>query len=417
MHTNEGVRGMKLTTTGVAVGVVAALAIVGASSAQPVAAGPPDKVTVCHVNDNGIDAISISEKAFPAHVDHGDSAPGDEVPVSATLPFGGVYADDCTVVSNPDPTEPFVVTSLGGYETTCIDNTVAPFGSWRAQGILNPTATGDWDEYVLGFFRSVRGQALTFATFSDADGDVAAFTFPTQTVTFYFEGAIVGAERLPMTTVFNPCVVSPPDPFVFTGLNPSYGDPECLAPGAETLEWRVQAFANPTGTGDWDEWSTSSSSGNANRNAKGEQNVIDELYDGGTSVLSTIFFFLNDEIVGQHAVNEFAPTVENPCEPFAFASANFRLAQTCTDTVKRSWVTEVYANPSGTGTWDQWKTNLGNTLHDKDAEEQISTIVTGEFGGDLVVTHVGTFTFYFRGIQVGTGQESVSVSNPCPPLP
>ena len=72
--------------------------------------------------------------------------------------------------------------------------------------------------------------------------------------------------------------------------------------------------------------------------------------------------------------------------------------------------------PVRTGTWDQWKSSLQNPLCDKDAEKPIAIVVTGEFGGPGI-TYMDTFTFYYRGIQVGTGQEAVSVSNPCPPLP
>ncbi len=53
------------------------------------------KVAVCHLDELGVyHLISISESAFPAHVDHGDASPGELVPGM----IGKKFAADCSVI-------------------------------------------------------------------------------------------------------------------------------------------------------------------------------------------------------------------------------------------------------------------------------------------------------------------------------
>jgi hypothetical protein len=55
------------------------------------------KLDVCHVDGNGTyTKINIAEKAFQAHLNHGDSIPGGLVPGSGD---GYIFTADCTVIA------------------------------------------------------------------------------------------------------------------------------------------------------------------------------------------------------------------------------------------------------------------------------------------------------------------------------
>lgn len=73
---------------------IAALAV--ALLGAPSAGGTPLKVDVCHVDDEGgVRLITISDRAFETHIEHGDAAPGDPVPGM----IGYLFDEACTPVS------------------------------------------------------------------------------------------------------------------------------------------------------------------------------------------------------------------------------------------------------------------------------------------------------------------------------
>lgn len=64
---------------------------------------PPPKVQVCHKAANGtFHLITISVNAQPAHVAHGDGAPGQSVP---DMP-GFIFGDNCAPTVAPPPEMP-----------------------------------------------------------------------------------------------------------------------------------------------------------------------------------------------------------------------------------------------------------------------------------------------------------------------
>jgi hypothetical protein len=94
------------------------------------------KVNVCHMTGNGAyHLITIAEPALQAHINHGDSRPGDIVPGSGNR-FS--FADDCTFI----PGCPCVVDLPSGWLADrgisgigfdqCPDGTIAErtFASW-----------------------------------------------------------------------------------------------------------------------------------------------------------------------------------------------------------------------------------------------------------------------------------------------
>lgn len=96
---------------GVIVILAMLLAFIPAGSASAAAA----KVAVCHVDELGIyHLISISENAFPAHVDHGDASPGELVPGMT----GKKFAADCSVIDVKTLVDTVMVPSSGATVTS-----------------------------------------------------------------------------------------------------------------------------------------------------------------------------------------------------------------------------------------------------------------------------------------------------------
>ena len=77
--------------------LLAVVLVVGALSMVPAAAGKA-KVDLCHLraNDSFV-AITVSERAVAAHVEHGDLLIGDAVPGMPGFALG----DDCRPVATP----------------------------------------------------------------------------------------------------------------------------------------------------------------------------------------------------------------------------------------------------------------------------------------------------------------------------
>lgn len=72
---------------------------------------PPPKVQECHKTGNGtFHLITISLNAQPAHVAHGDGAPGQAVP---NMP-GFIFGDNCTPTVAPPPELPVGCYTLNG---------------------------------------------------------------------------------------------------------------------------------------------------------------------------------------------------------------------------------------------------------------------------------------------------------------
>jgi hypothetical protein len=82
-----------------------ALTLVPVAVSVPANAEAPEKVTVCHIDGNGVyRAISISDAAYDTHKTHGDLEPGDLVP---GYPLDGstykpVFQPNCGVLEDPD---------------------------------------------------------------------------------------------------------------------------------------------------------------------------------------------------------------------------------------------------------------------------------------------------------------------------
>jgi hypothetical protein len=73
--------------------VVLVAAVLLVSSTTGVLAQGKAKVNVCHANEAGsFNLINVSESALPAHLAHGDAAPGDAVPGM----IGYDFSSDCT---------------------------------------------------------------------------------------------------------------------------------------------------------------------------------------------------------------------------------------------------------------------------------------------------------------------------------
>lgn len=69
------------------------------------------KVDVCHSQGNGsYILINISEPAFPSHIDHGDNAPGEQVPGREV---GWTFSADCI----PMPSVTYISFSCNSEET------------------------------------------------------------------------------------------------------------------------------------------------------------------------------------------------------------------------------------------------------------------------------------------------------------
>lgn len=82
-----GVRRVAVAATG------AALLFVGVGiGAGPVEAKRPARVTVCHVSDEGVKAITVAERAVPALLARGSALPGDPAGDNA------IYGEDCSIV-------------------------------------------------------------------------------------------------------------------------------------------------------------------------------------------------------------------------------------------------------------------------------------------------------------------------------
>jgi len=77
--------------------VVLVAAVLLVSSTTGVLAEGKAKVNVCHANEAGsFNLINVSESALPAHLAHGDAAPGDAVPGM----IGYDFSSDCTPFFN-----------------------------------------------------------------------------------------------------------------------------------------------------------------------------------------------------------------------------------------------------------------------------------------------------------------------------
>ncbi len=124
-------------------------------------AAPGPKVDVCHLRGNGTYIlINISENALPAHLEHGDVLPGEEVPDMS----GMVFADDCSMVNVVDVTGTWEgesgISGVLGYEFTM---TISQEPTGVVTGTIQYTVGGIL-RYVLG---TIAGYQFSFRTYSD----------------------------------------------------------------------------------------------------------------------------------------------------------------------------------------------------------------------------------------------------------
>jgi hypothetical protein len=81
-----------------------ALTLVPVAVSVPANAEAPEKVTVCHIDGNGVyRAISISDAAYETHKTHGDLEPGNKVP---DITYEAVFKYDCAYFEE-QPENPF----------------------------------------------------------------------------------------------------------------------------------------------------------------------------------------------------------------------------------------------------------------------------------------------------------------------
>lgn len=117
-----------------------------------VAFGAMTKMSVCHLDEYGVfHLISIAEAAFPAHVEHGDASPNEDVPGQP----GMVFAEDCSVVQGIDVT-----------------------GTWRGQSGITGTM----------------GYLFYMYLTQDASGDITGTIVYDIGITRYVFGSISGVE-------------------------------------------------------------------------------------------------------------------------------------------------------------------------------------------------------------------------------
>jgi len=116
------------------------------------------KVNVCHRTGNGTyRLISVSERAVPAHLAHGDGLPGDPVPGME----GKIFGPDCRLENAPQVSSYEVVTSpamafgdggFGGW--SCPAGKVVLGGGFEATGPVAVSAPGTpgsvWPHYTFG---------------------------------------------------------------------------------------------------------------------------------------------------------------------------------------------------------------------------------------------------------------------------
>jgi hypothetical protein len=102
-------------------------------SAGTATAAPAEKVDVCHLEGTGdYHLISISDNAYPSHVDHGDAMIGEPVPGVE----GKKFDEDCNVVDAGPVVEP-------GYNPDAVLLTGSRWRNFRVDGNGWELAVGD----------------------------------------------------------------------------------------------------------------------------------------------------------------------------------------------------------------------------------------------------------------------------------
>ena len=121
------------------------------------------KVGVCHSEGNGtFHLVSISDKALPAHIDHGDGQPGDPVPGQSGKQFGA----DCSIedalvtVTSVSGPQNFSGTGWGG-------NSCPPEYPNVVAGGVSKTSTEPWTpaDYLVDYVLAEPGATLHGYTF------------------------------------------------------------------------------------------------------------------------------------------------------------------------------------------------------------------------------------------------------------
>jgi hypothetical protein len=121
------------------------LVLVAIAWAPSAASARADKVGLCHLDDDGVfHLISVSERALPAHVGHGDARPGGAVPGMD----GYVFDEACNVqdVTPPEPIEPGCYVSGTGFNDILYEG---PIGSAPNVAFLD-SFDGDCDGQPYG---------------------------------------------------------------------------------------------------------------------------------------------------------------------------------------------------------------------------------------------------------------------------
>ena len=119
------------------------------------------KVGVCHSEGNGtFHLVSISDKALPAHIDHGDGQPGDPVPGQPGKQFGA----DCSI-------EDALLTSVSGPQNFSNDgwggNSCPPEYPNVVDAGVSKTSTAPWTDpdYPVSYVLAKPGATLDGYTF------------------------------------------------------------------------------------------------------------------------------------------------------------------------------------------------------------------------------------------------------------